>query len=169
MPEPADLNTWTQAWYAASIVRDNASLDRLASLPDDRLDVRGDAFVKHWHDALKAFRVKPASALPAIAATREAILQIRYAHASVMRLLRSPLTVMLEALAKQDAAGFQTALATALTNHKKYHGTPSRRQSSYGMVAWAELALCCIGHDLGIPIEVESDYLLPVLIERRLA
>jgi hypothetical protein len=74
---------------------------------------------------------------------------------------------MLAPLAAGDTAEFQTALVAALEAHKKFWGTKAKSQYLEGWLAWGPLALCCLARDRGMRVNVESDYLLPYLIERR--
>jgi hypothetical protein len=70
-------------------------------------------------------------------------------------------------LATGDTAEFQPALVAALEARKRFWGTKAKGQSLEGWLALVPLALCCVARDQGVPVNVESDYLLPYLIERR--
>ena len=39
----------------------------------------------------------------------------------------------------------------------------------YGYLALGPMALCALAHDAGIPIEVDSEYLVPTLIQGKRA
>jgi hypothetical protein len=58
-------------------------------------------------------------------------------------------------------------LVAALQAHKKFWGTKAKSQHPNGWLARGPLALCCLARDQGVPVNVESDYLLPYLIEGR--
>ncbi|CAL9298260.1 Imm49 family immunity protein [Streptomyces sp. SudanB52_2052] len=49
---------------------------------------------------------------------------------------------------------------------KQYWSEEDRALSIPGLVALAPLAMACLAHDAGIPVEVESEYLPAVLIDR---
>ncbi|MGW2647865.1 immunity 49 family protein [Streptomyces sp. NPDC001393] len=68
---------------------------------------------------------------------------------------------------RQDAPGFNQALAEAVELHKAYWtADEDRTDDPSGMVALAPLAIACLAYDGGMPIEVESDYLPKHLLQR---
>ncbi|WP_392842798.1 immunity 49 family protein [Streptomyces sp. LN500] len=68
---------------------------------------------------------------------------------------------------QQDPEKFNAALVDALTWHKEYWTADEARSlSGEGLVALAPLAIACMAHDAGIPIEVESEYLPKALLQR---
>jgi hypothetical protein len=162
---------WHKAWYGALMSRDEESLAALATISDDvlRAATTGmDEFVYAWKAALIAFREDPRSALPhierAVGLTAEDQIRISQKQAAARE---GTIYAMLAPLAAGHTAEFQPALVAALEAHKKFWGTKGNRQRPAGWLAWGPLALCCLARDQGVPVNVDSDYLLPYLIERR--
>jgi hypothetical protein len=162
---------WHKAWYAALMSRDEPSLEALATISDDvlRASTPGmDEFVYAWKAALIAFREDPRAALPhierAVALTAEDQIQISQKRAAARE---GAIHAMLGPLATGQSAEFQAALVAALEAHKKFWGTKAKGQYLEGWLALGPLALCCLARDQGLPVPVESEYLLPYLIERR--
>jgi hypothetical protein len=162
---------WHKAWYAALMSRDEPSLAALATISDDvlRASTPGmDEFVYAWKAALIAFREAPRAALPhierAVALTAEDQIEVAAKRAAARE---GTTFAALAPLARGDTAEFQTALAAALEAHKKFWGTKAKGQYLEGWLALGPLALCCLARDQGVPVNVESEYLLPYLIERR--
>ncbi|MFE7099574.1 Imm49 family immunity protein [Streptomyces erythrochromogenes] len=82
------------------------------------------------------------------------------------RLAYTPMKVLHRSL-RNHQAGFNQALATALRWHKDHWSREeSQAIDATGLIALAPLALACIAHDAGIPIEVESDYVPAALLRR---
>jgi hypothetical protein len=67
---------------------------------------------------------------------------------------------------RKDHEGFNRALIGALELHRQYWSEEERAVNISGLVALAPLAMTCLAHDAGIPIEVEFEYLPAVLISR---
>ena len=61
----------------------------------------------------------------------------------------------------------EDALVEALTLHKCFWSASELANDYEGWVALGPLALCCLARDAGLPVNVESGYLVPFLIERR--
>ena len=162
---------WHKAWYGALMSRDEPSLAALATISDDvlRASTPGmDDFVYAWKAALIAFREDPSSALPhierAVALTAEDQIRVSQKQAAARE---GAIYAILAPLAAGNAAEFQSALVAALQAHKKFWGTKAKSQHPNGWLARGPLALCCLARDQGVPVNVESDYLLPYLIEGR--
>ena len=59
------------------------------------------------------------------------------------------------------------ALVRALQLHKEYWTKDEdRRLTTEGAVALGPLAVACLAYDVGMPIEVESEYLPEYLLKR---
>ena len=156
---------WIQAWHAALIARYDDGLDRLAAVDADDLWVnRATLHAKHWHQTLLALRHDPAAvaahAAAAIAHGDPAYFESSYQHR--MHQARMAVYPLAEPLARLDAGAFNDTLYEVLRTFKK-HAT---KMADDGWVAVGALALCCTAADRGIPIEIESEYLLPSLIHR---
>ena len=152
--------------------RDERSLAALSTISDDVLRAspsQADEYAYAWKEALLAFRSNPSSALPhverAVALTQAD--QIRVSN-EVAAMAQGKIYALLGALAAGHANDFQSALVSSLEAHRTFWRKPKRNaQQPLGWVAWGPLALCCLARDRGLAINVESDYLLPYLIERR--
>ena len=162
---------WHAAWYGALMSRDEASLAALATISDDVLrasPTECDEYAFAWKAALIAFREDPSAALPhierAVALTAEDQIRVSQKRAAAWE---GTTYAMLAPLAAGHTAEFQSALVAALEAHKKFWGTKAKSQYLDGWLAWGPLALCCLARDRGVAVNVESEYLLPYLIERR--
>jgi hypothetical protein len=162
---------WHRAWYGALMSRDEPSLAALAAISDDvlRASTPGmDEFVYAGKAALIAVRENPSAALPyierAVALTAEDQIQVSQKKGAARE---GAVYAMLAPLSTGHPAEFQTALVAALDAHKKFWGTKAKSQYLEGWLAWGPLALCCLARDQGVAVNVESEYLLPYLIERR--
>ncbi|MFC8711532.1 immunity 49 family protein [Streptomyces sp. NPDC057197] len=85
---------------------------------------------------------------------------------TVNRLLYPPMEMFHRFVRGGDREDFNLALAQALQWHKEYWSEESRAAQTSGFVALAPLAVACIAHDAGIPIEVDSEYLPLALLGR---
>jgi hypothetical protein len=162
---------WHKAWYGALLSRDEASLAALATISDDVLrasPTECDEYAFAWKAALIAFREDPRAALPhierAVGLTAEDQIRVSNKRGAARE---GTIYAVLAPLAAGNAVEFQSALVGALEAHKKFWGTKAKRQYPNGWLALGPLALCCLARDQGVPLNVESEYLLPYLIERR--
>lgn len=164
----SDMVAWVQGWYGGLIARDTAVLDGLRAIPDTALEAgsRVDTYHYAWKNALLALDSDPGLALSEV----EQAVRLTEANFITEAMPGVPQVAaamfpMLGALARNDAAGFNDSLARALEAHRDFWG----RTTPHGPKTWiaiGPLALCCLATDRGIANEVESDYLLPVLIRR---
>lgn len=162
---------WHTAWYGALMSRDEASLAALTTISDDVLrasPTECDEYAFAWKAALLAFREDPRAALPhierAVRLTAEDQIRISKKQAAARE---GAIYAMLAPLAAGRTADFQSALVAALEAHKKFWGTKANSPDPDGWLALGPLALCCLARDRGVRVNVESDYLLPYLIDRR--
>lgn len=161
----SDIGRWQEGWYGALIAREAPAFAGLRAINPDRLRLCADLDEYHyaWRRALLALDSAPAESL---AHVEKAILLTDPAHATIAKPgvpgVAAKMFAMLPAIVERDAGRFNAALAAALEAHKAYWGN----EAPHGPISWFSLpaqAMCCLAHDRGIPIEVESDYLLPVL------
>lgn len=90
----------------------------------------------------------------------------RVVDAETMTKLRYPPIMMLYRYLRNDAAGFNEALADAVRRHNEYcTADEDRAQNIQGVVALAPLAIACLAKANGIPVEVETDYLPEALLD----
>lgn len=167
-PNPrAHVVRWEQAWYAATMARDEASLAALAAIDDAVLVASGnelDDYHYAWKAALVAARSEPHAAPACLDRAREAFTRLSIADpasaASDLALFDA-----LEALARNDGAGFTQALSAALVAHAQFWSSPEQAEFHDGWVAWGATALACLARDRGWPIEVSSGFLPAVVVE----
>jgi hypothetical protein len=169
----AHIGIWTEGWYAALMARDEECLQLLGTVPDPVLrasPTESDECAYVWKAALIAFRANPESALPLV---EQAIRLNRPEHAKIAHpkaaAIRGATYAILAALVRGDAAAVNEALTASLTAHKQFWGSRAEAQARRGWIARGALALACLAHDQSIPVSIESEYLLPGLIERTLA
>ncbi|MFF4589916.1 immunity 49 family protein [Streptomyces sp. NPDC001388] len=164
--------SWLTSWYLATICRDNARLDQLASVPVSFLRESGtmfDEYIYDWVEALQNFWRGRAEAMwdkivaavdgtdPNVArsASTELLLKILYPPLELFHLYQ-----------RREVERFNETLTNALTWHKEYWtGDAERCDNTDGLVALAPLALACMARDASFPITVESEYLPKELLE----
>jgi hypothetical protein len=172
-PRPyADAGNWLTAFWLAVVCRDQKRLTQLCQIPLDRLrseEGAYDEYVYHWVAALQAYWLQGPALVEELTATMQG------SHPEVatgaprdllQNILYPPINLFYRFL-RQDGPGFNQALVEALELHKAYWtADEDRTDDPSGMLALAPLAVACLAHDGGIPIEVESDYLPKHLLER---
>jgi hypothetical protein len=168
----ADAGNWLTAFWLAVICRDQKRLTELSQVPLDRLrspEGDFDEYIYHWVAALQAYWLQR----PGLVEELTAALQgshpdtARIAPPDLLQNILYPPINLFYRFLHQDAPGFNQALAEAVELHKTYWtADEDRTDDPSGMVALGPLAVACLAHDGGIPIEVESDYLPKHLLER---
>lgn len=164
----SDMVAWMQGWYGALIAREADVFQGLRAIPDPALDASAHVDTYHyaWKKALLAL---DSDAAMVIAEVEQAIRLtdsgfISEAKPGVPR-VAAALFPMLSAITRDDGVAFNDALVDALEAHRDFWGN----EIPHGPGSWialGPLALCCLAHDRGMAIEVDSDYLLPALIQR---
>lgn len=147
-------------------------MTHLSDVPVDLLRASGavyDEYVYDWVDALQAYWMeRPGLGEKFTAAFRGTDPDLlRVADRELMlKVLYPPLNLFLQFL-KRDEEQFNAGLAEALRLHKEYWtADEDRRTSADGAVALGPLAVACLAYDVGMPIQVESEYLPKHLLER---
>ncbi|WP_369197160.1 immunity 49 family protein [Streptomyces djakartensis] len=160
---------WLTAFYLAVACREKDRITALCRIPLSLLRENGEQFEEHeyaWIDTLQTYWLGGqdlvAKLVSAVDGTEpEAV----FDREAVSKLVYPPME-MFHRFIRKDHEGFNRALAQALELHKQYWSEEDRAVSIAGLVALAPLAMVCLAHDAGIPIEVESEYLPAVLIKR---
>ncbi|MEU9122807.1 immunity 49 family protein [Streptomyces sp. NPDC048506] len=166
-----NANTWLNAFYLAVICREATRLDMLARIPVSLLrDFGGalDDYTYAWVETLQSFWLRRDDLRTHLvrAVDLSAAEHARVVDAETMTKLRYPPIMMLYRYLRNDAAGFNDALADAVRWHKEYWtADEDRAQNIEGVVALAPLAIACLAKANGIPIEIESGYLPEALLE----
>jgi hypothetical protein len=167
-----DAGNWITAFWLAVVCRDQTRMTQLAGVPIEVLRASGavyDDYVYDWVDALQTYWTeRPGLGEKFSAAFRGTDPDVlRVADRELMlQILYPPLNLFLQFL-KRDAEQFNEGLAQALRLHKAYWTKDEdRRLSTDGAVALGPLAVACLALDVGMPVEVESEYLPKHLLQR---
>ncbi|GAA0907089.1 immunity 49 family protein [Streptomyces thermoalcalitolerans] len=160
-----DAGNWLTAFWLAVICREQERMTRLLHVPLPLLRASGavfDDYIYAWVEALQvAWRQGgDLGELLSAAMGGTAPDSLRVADPElVLKVLYPPINLFCRYLTRQHEE-FNEALYDALRWHKEYwNGNEERRGSSSGLVALGPLAVACLAHDAGFPIEVESEYL----------
>ncbi|WP_200308519.1 immunity 49 family protein [Streptomyces adelaidensis] len=167
-----DAGNWITAFWLAIACRDQDRMTQLSAVPVDLLRGSGavyDEYIYDWVDALQAYWMER----PGLGEKFTAAFQgtdpdrLRVADRELMlKVLYPPLNLFLQFL-KRDEEQFNAGLVEALRLHKEYWTADEDRQhSTDGAVALGPLAVACLAYDVGMPINVESEYLPKHLLER---
>lgn len=159
--------TWLDAFWLAVICRDQDRAAELCEIPLDLLRAAGAdledplcswvaALQTYWKgdpdltfDDELAHAVKRCDPEAVAAEERERA-----------RLLRRPPMDLFHQFVRQDAAGFTTALVTALERHREFHAAdPARAAGVEGLVPVDVLGTTCLAHEAGLTVDVTSGYL----------
>ena len=162
---------WLTSFYLATICRENERLNQLAQVPISFLRESGaefDEYIYAWVETLQnawfGRRETWDTLVTAVNGTAPERAQVA-GEELVLKILYPPLELF-HRYQRQDAEKFNAALVDALTCHKEYWtANEARSLSGEGLVALAPLAIACMAHDAGIPIEIESEYLPKALLQ----
>ncbi|GGZ84572.1 immunity 49 family protein [Streptomyces subrutilus] len=166
-----NADTWLDAFYLAVVCREAARLDMLARIPVSLLrDFGGalDEYTYAWVETLQSFWLRRDDLRTHLvrAVDLSAPEKARVVDAETMGKLRYPPIMMLYRYLRNDAAGFNEALADAVRWHKEYWtADEDRSQNIQGVVALAPLAIACLAKANGIAVETESGYLPEALLD----
>jgi hypothetical protein len=177
---------WQQGFYLAAACREAPILDSLVARSTEimlhpRASQGVDKYVHPMVDTLKSLYTNPTSETMAkltvaLEATDPERIRADMANFSeniqeeamdyVLDIAVPEMELLLRIM-EQDADKFNASLAKALELHKKHWSSKERRSDPRGFIALAPLGLACIAHDLGIPIEVESEYIPKYILEKQ--
>ncbi|MET9490288.1 immunity 49 family protein [Nocardia sp. NPDC006630] len=164
----AHQGKWLDAFWWARTARDDDAAEMLAGFPIDRLRDTGDGgvadeFNYEWVAILQdAWREGPTTV--AGRARSLGTTSALGAQQIVDHLLRPPMVVF-DAIASNDEAGLSRALVEALMLHRSFFDSKEWRHDPAGFVSIPLLGLSCWAHDLGMRIDVESEYIPKGFIE----
>ncbi|MER6122028.1 immunity 49 family protein [Streptomyces sp. NPDC001795] len=167
-----DAGNWITAFWLAIVCRDQNRMTQLSSVPIELLRASGavyDDYIYDWVDSLQTYWTER----PGLGEKFTAAFQgtdparLRVADRELMlKVLYPPLNLFLQFL-KRDEGQFNAALVEALQLHKEYWTKDEdRRLTTDGAVALGPLAMACLAYDIGMPIDVESEYLPEHLLKR---
>ncbi|WP_407549091.1 immunity 49 family protein [Streptomyces sp. Pv4-95] len=161
--------SWISAFYLALVCRERNRITALCQVPLSLLRENGSQFQEYhyaWIDTLQTYWLGGPDLGPKLVAAVDGTEpQVVSDPETVGKLLYPPME-MFHRIIRKDNAGFNRALTNALQWHKEYWSEETRAFQASGLVALAPLAMACLAHDAGIPIEVESEYLPATLLGR---
>ncbi|AXE88398.1 immunity 49 family protein [Streptomyces sp. Go-475] len=161
--------TWITAFYLAVICREKDRITALCQVPVSLLRENGSRFEEYdyaWIDTLQTYWLGGQDLVPKLVSAVDGTDPETVADPETVGKLVYPPMEMFHRFIRKDHEGFNRALTQALELHKQYWSEEDRAVSISGLVALAPLAMTCLAHDAGIPVEVESEYLPAVLIGR---
>lgn len=168
----ADAGNWLTAFWLAVVCREQKRMTQLCEIPLDQLrspEGQYDEYVYHWVDTLQTYWLRRPGLVEKLIATLDASHPDAIAIAPrdlVQHVLYPPINLF-HRFVRKDEEGFNEALVEALQQHRAYWtADEARAKDAAGRVALGPLALACLAHDGGIPIEVESEYLPKHLLQR---
>ncbi|MFD5007250.1 immunity 49 family protein [Streptomyces mutabilis] len=168
----ADAGTWLEAFWLAVICRDQGRMTQLCQVPIETLRASGamfEEYIYHWVDALQAYWLERPGLGEKLAVAFDGTdpERLQFIDREMMlKVLYPPINLFFR-FVSGDPVKFNEALAQATQLHKEYWtADPEREETGSGDVALDVLAIACLAHDAGRPIEVESDYLPEHLLKR---
>ncbi|UGQ13261.1 immunity 49 family protein [Yinghuangia sp. ASG 101] len=161
----ADPGNWLTAFWLTAVCRARARMTALADVPMSVLrgtPLRYDEYAYHWVAALQAYTLERPELHEelAIAVDASSPDAAKGTDGELLAGVLRPPIAMVEPLVRGDHDGFNQALADALRAHRTYWTADEDRAKSVGgLLALGPLAVACLAHDAGFPIEVVSGYL----------
>ncbi|SDC05907.1 Immunity protein 49 [Streptomyces prasinopilosus] len=167
-----DAGTWLEAFWLAVVCRDQARMTQLCQVPIETLRASGAVFeeyIYHWVDTLQTYWLERPGLGDKLTAAFDGTDpdRLRFLDRETMlKVLYPPINLFYRFIG-QDPDQFNEALIQALQLHREYWtASEERRETSDGDIPLAILALTCLAHDAGRPVEVESEYLPEHLLKR---
>lgn len=168
-----NVGYWLRALYLAMICREKERTDLLCSVTSDFLRAsamrgRADAYVYPWAESLRMFWHREPGHYDRLG---EALRLADPEDPNVldqeaMGLQYYPPLVLFNYLLTGEHDRFNDALFQALEWHRSYWTrTPERARDCDGYIALAPLAMTCLAHEMGVPVEVESEYIPQGLVD----
>lgn len=165
----AHADSWLTAFYLAVACREKDRISALCQVPLSLLRENGPQFGQHyyaWIDTLQTYWLGGQDLIPKLVTAVDATAPETVDDPEMVGKLLYPPMEMFHRFIRKDQDGFNRALTNALLWHKQYWSDEERAFEIPGLVALAPLAIACFAHDVGLSIEVESEYLPAVLIKR---
>jgi hypothetical protein len=167
-----DAGNWLDAFWLAVICREQGRMTALCNVPVSLLRASGavyDEYIYAWIETLQTYWLKGPNVsdklVAAMDGTDPGVLP-EDSQEVVLEIMYPPINLFFRFLT-QDHDRFNAELAKALEWHKGYWTKDEERSgSTAGLVALGPLALACLAHDAGFPIEVTSEYLPEGLLDR---
>lgn len=161
----ANAGAWLGATWLAIVARDNGLIRQLCSIPEETLRASGaehGAYMYPWVETVRNFltnqEITPALLDAVMDGTDPD--QARITPPRVLMQLVYPPVEMFSYLLRRDSEKFNESLARALEQHRKYWTShEDLADEPDGFIAFAPLAISVLATSLGMPIDVESEYL----------
>ncbi|MFF0382218.1 immunity 49 family protein [Streptomyces sp. NPDC004286] len=168
----AHAGNWLSAFWLAVICRDQHRMTELCEVPLEVLRAAGpagDEYVYDWVDSLQTYWLERPGLVEKLGAAFDNSFPEVATIAPrdlLQNVLYPPINLFYQFLRK-DHGAFNTALLEALQLHRAYWSADEQRATDFsGMTSLSLLAVTCLAHDAGFPVEAESDYLPKYLLER---
>jgi hypothetical protein len=159
-----DAPAWLKAMYLAIISRDRPRAELLAAVPVDLVratEPRHGEIVFSWIRALQLHTLGGGDLIDTVLdAMRTENVPADGPSPEWVRQVHGPVAELFYLYTQREKGRFTESLYHALELHKQYwtaQEDAARQQE--GFVALGPLAIACLAHDAGMPIDVESDYL----------
>jgi hypothetical protein len=159
---------WLNGLALALIARDHAAINTLAApasieavtQPDNKID----PFWQPYCAAFAAALVEPEAAVQWVEIAVRALDEAHISDKARVEHVHYPLLPVLAALRQRSTQAFNVALLDALQRWQAYYAHPDQYRDWNSFFPVALTGVCAAAFDAGLPIEVESDYLLKDLI-----
>ncbi|MFD9379826.1 immunity 49 family protein [Streptomyces sp. NPDC059999] len=167
---PADARAWLDAVYLAMACRQMDRIHRLCRVPLARLreDDSVDEYVLHWIDTLQTYFSDRSldEAVPKLVAVMKTSVPevVAQAPADFVNRIDFHPAALFHRLIAGDHDAFAEALAEALADHRGYWGDSAAPRAR---VALGPLAMACLAHDHGFPVDPKQPYLPAYLLDRQ--
>ncbi|MER6354908.1 immunity 49 family protein [Streptomyces sp. NPDC001634] len=167
----ASAGNWLTAFWLAVICREQQRMTQLCEIPLERLrapEGQYDEYIYHWVDTLQTYWLRRPGLVEKLTATFQASdpAVARIAPRDLLQGILYPPINLFYHFVRKDEEGFTPALVEALKLHQVYWTLSEDRAADIdGSIALGPLAIACLAHDGGIPVDVESDYLPKHLLQ----
>ncbi|MFD3757418.1 immunity 49 family protein [Streptomyces sp. NPDC058622] len=164
--------TWINVFFLSVICGDKARLDALCEIPPSLLQASGaefDPYVRPWMETLRSYWLTRPDLGDQLLQAAEGLAPeaAPIAGSEMTTKILWPVVDLFHRFATADHDQFNRSLANALTLHKQYWtADEDRARDARGLVAISPLAMACLAHDAGFPVDVESEYLPKHLLKR---
>ncbi|WTD19852.1 immunity 49 family protein [Streptomyces hirsutus] len=167
-----DAGTWLDAFWLAVVCRDQARMTQLCQVSVETLRASGAVFEEYiydWVETLQTYWLERPGLGDKLVATFDGTApdRLRFMDREMMLKVLYPPINLFYRFVGQDPKQFNEAPVQTLQLHRKYWTASEEcEESGDGDIPLAVLALACLAHDAGRPIEVESEYLPEHLLKR---
>ncbi|MEU9012595.1 immunity 49 family protein [Streptomyces sp. NPDC048479] len=167
----ADAGNWLTAFWLAVVCREQQRMTQLCEIPLERLrspEGQYDEYIYSWVDTLQTYWLRRPGLVEKLTAAFQASDPgvARVAPRDLLQGLLYPPINLFYHFVRKDEEGFSPALEEALKLHKAYWTLDEDREADLdGTIALGPLAIACLAHDGGIPIQIESEYLPKHLLQ----